>query len=265
MPDLHQPLLIVTDLDGSLLDHHTYQWDAAADWLARLQQHQVPLVICSSKTVAEILPLQKKLGLTRSPFIAENGAVVRLNDDHIERIPDAGRDYYSLCATLIALQRSFRFNGFSDFTDREVSEMTGLTPAESALARQRDASEVIVWRDSEEKLEQFRAALDTEGLALTQGGRFWHVMAKGSGKGAALAWLLNYMQKLEGQRRQTIGLGDGPNDVPMLDSVDFAVVIKGYSKFPVTLTRQDHDNVYHTAHYGPQGWSEGLDYFLAQS
>ncbi|WP_312242598.1 mannosyl-3-phosphoglycerate phosphatase-related protein [Pantoea sp.] len=265
MPALHQPLLIVTDLDGSLLDHHTYQWDAAADWLARLQQHQIPLVICSSKTVAEILPLQQKLGITGSPFIAENGAVVWLNDGHIERIPAAGKDYDSLCAVLIALQRRFRFNGFSDYSDREVAEITGLTPAEAALARQREASEAILWRDDDEKLEQFRTELERLDLTLTQGGRFWHVMPKGSGKGAALAWLLNEMQKQEGQRRQTLGLGDGPNDAPMLDSVDYAVVIKGYSKFPVTLTRQDQQNIYHTAHYGPQGWSEGLDYFLAQS
>ena len=33
-----------------------------------------------------------------------------------------------------------------------------------------------------------------------------------------------------GKRFITVGLGDGPNDAPMLDSVDYAVVIKGFSK-----------------------------------
>lgn len=61
MPDLHQPLMIITDLDGSLLDHHTYRWDAATEWLTTLKQYAVPLVICSSKTAAEIIPLQKGL------------------------------------------------------------------------------------------------------------------------------------------------------------------------------------------------------------
>jgi mannosyl-3-phosphoglycerate phosphatase len=41
-------------------------------------------------------------------------------------------------------------------------------------------------------------------------------------------------------------------------------VIKGFSKTPVILTRRDQQNVYHTAHAGPLGWREGLDYFLAQ-
>lgn len=79
MPNLNESLMIVTDLDGSLLDHHDYNWDAAAEWLDRLRQHAVPLIICSSKTAAEILPLQRKLGVVGAPFIAEKrcGALPR--------------------------------------------------------------------------------------------------------------------------------------------------------------------------------------------
>jgi len=258
MPSLQQPLLIITDLDGSLLDHHTYRWDAAADWLAELQRHQVPVVLCSSKTAAEILPLQKRLGLAGLPFIAENGAVVQMSAERRLRIPSDSPSYDSLCQTLIDLQRRFRFQGFCDFSDPEVAAMTGLSESESALARQREASEVIVWRDDEEKLDAFRAALAQQRLQLTQGGRFWHVMPAGSGKGEALGWLLDQYENAPA----TVGLGDGPNDAPMLDAVDYAVVIKGYSKTPVTLTREDTQRVYHTAHYGPEGWKEGLDYFL---
>lgn len=77
MPTLQDPLIIVTDLDGSLLDHHTYSWQPAETWLKRLRAHQIPLVICSSKTAAEIVPLQQKLGISDEPFIAENGAVIQ--------------------------------------------------------------------------------------------------------------------------------------------------------------------------------------------
>ena len=82
MIPLDSSLLVVTDLDGSLLDHHDYNWDAASEWLARLKQHQIPLVICSSKTAAEIVPLQKKLGISGAPFIAENGACVSPGGDY---------------------------------------------------------------------------------------------------------------------------------------------------------------------------------------
>jgi mannosyl-3-phosphoglycerate phosphatase len=260
MPDLQQPLMIITDLDGSLLDHHSYRWDAATEWLTTLKQRAIPLVICSSKTAAEIIPLQKRLGIAGAPFIAENGAVVDMNGQRT-RLPDTTLTYDALCARLAELQATFRFTGFHDFSDPEVSSMTGLTESEAALARQRDASEVVVWRDSDEAFDRFRQALSADGLMLAQGGRFWHVMPAGSGKGEAVRWLLA-QQPEEG--RTTIGLGDGPNDAPMLDAVDYAVVIKGYSKTPVTLSRTDQQQVYHTAHYGPEGWREGLDYFLTQ-
>ena len=80
MIPLDSSLLIVTDLDGSLLDHHDYNWQAASEWLARLKQQQIPLVICSSKTAAEIIPLQKRLGIAGAPFIAENGARVAFGE-----------------------------------------------------------------------------------------------------------------------------------------------------------------------------------------
>ena len=39
-----QPRLVVTDLDGSLLDHHSYDFSPAAPWLARLKQMGVPVI-----------------------------------------------------------------------------------------------------------------------------------------------------------------------------------------------------------------------------
>ena len=263
MVSLDQPLLIVTDLDGSLLDHHDYRWDAASEWLMRLKQHQIPLVICSSKTAAEIIPLQKKLGIAGAPFIAENGARLAWGGEHTLS-EDPSRDYLDLCQQLKTLQGRFHFTGFHDFSDMEVAKFTGLTPAEARQSRLREASEVVLWRDEPTRLEEFRAALAPLGLALTQGGRFWHVMPQGSGKGIALQRLQQHLARQEGQTRITIGLGDGPNDAPMLEHVDYAVVIKGFSKTPVILQRDDDENVYHTAHVGPQGWREGLDYFLAQ-
>ncbi|MTD25436.1 mannosyl-3-phosphoglycerate phosphatase-related protein [Erwinia sorbitola] len=267
MPTLQDPLTIVTDLDGSLLDHHTYGWEPAESWLARLQAQHIPLVICSSKTAAEIIPLQRALGISGAPFIAENGAVVRLDDTARPApfLPGNKADYPVLCQRLAELRarHAFKFTGFADVSEKEVSEWTGLTEHDATLARMREASESIIWRDSAEQFALFRQQLEAQDLTLVQGGRFWHVMRQGSGKGAALRWLLQH-SSLSDSATVTIGLGDGPNDAPMLDIVDYAVVIKGYSKNPVILQRQDKHNIYHTAHFGPEGWSEGLTYFITQ-
>lgn len=46
--------------------------------LSRLREANVPVILCSSKTSAEMLYLQKTLGLQGLPLIAENGAVIQL-------------------------------------------------------------------------------------------------------------------------------------------------------------------------------------------
>lgn len=267
MPTLQDPLMIVTDLDGSLLDHNTYDWQPAAAWLARLRQHHIPLVICSSKTAAEIIPLQSALGISGTPFIAENGAVVRDNAARSRSpfLPDNALSYTDLCQQLAELRQlyGFKFIGFADVSEKEVAEWTGLTLHDASLARMREASESLIWRDSREQFVLFHQRLEAQGLTLVQGGRFWHVMRQGSGKGAALRWLL-HPSFTSGPPPLTLGLGDGPNDAPMLDAVDYAVVIRGYSKNPVILHRQDKQNIYHTGHYGPEGWSEGLTHFITQ-
>ncbi len=56
---LDSPLLVFTDVDGTLCDSHTGNWHAAAGWLERLRQHHIPVILCSSKTAAEMIDLQK--------------------------------------------------------------------------------------------------------------------------------------------------------------------------------------------------------------
>lgn len=53
------PRLLFTDLDGSLLDHHSYDWQPARAWLKRLKQLGVPVIPVTSKTRSEIVPLRR--------------------------------------------------------------------------------------------------------------------------------------------------------------------------------------------------------------
>lgn len=90
MLSIHDPLLIFTDLDGTLLNSHTFEWQPAAPWLTRLHESGVPVILCSSKTAAEMLQLQTTLNLQGLPLIAENGAVIQL-DVHWEDHPNYPR------------------------------------------------------------------------------------------------------------------------------------------------------------------------------
>ena len=57
----------IFDLDGTLLDHHSYSWAAAEPALARVRALQIPLVLVTSKTAAELEVLRRQLDLPH-PF-----------------------------------------------------------------------------------------------------------------------------------------------------------------------------------------------------
>ncbi|NDL62647.1 mannosyl-3-phosphoglycerate phosphatase-related protein [Acerihabitans arboris] len=264
MPSLEDPLVVITDLDGSLLDHHTYSWQPAVPWLEKLKANNIPVVFCSSKTAAEIVPLQNSLGFPGASFIAENGALLQLDGESPGKI--MGKDYAAIRAAMLRLreEKGFKFFGFGDVDEKLVGEWTGLAAQDALLAQRREASEAFIWRESDERLREFADCLAAAALAVTQGGRFYHVMSAGSSKGAAVRQLLAHYRRRDGRQWQSIGLGDGPNDISLLEAVDYAVIIRGYSKTPVNVSPQQR-YVYRTKAYGPEGWSEGMDHFITSA
>ncbi|WP_456267950.1 HAD-IIB family hydrolase [Kushneria sp. AK178] len=264
------PLLVFTDLDGSLLDHVTYDYTPAMAWLKRLKARSVPLIINTSKTAAEVMVLHQALGLG-APFITENGAAIYLPAFWcLDETPDErgwadivlGESYRRIRSVLEAVRNTerFRFRGFGDFSIEEVAEHTGLKAPDAELAHLRDASEPLIWEDSDEALERFQRLLIGAGLSLSRGGRFYHVLGDNTSKGRAIAWLVDRYHLLKGQRPLTVGLGDGPNDVAMLESVDRAVLIRGEHNLDIHIA--DTVQLYTTTQKGPAGWSEGLDHWL---
>ena len=64
--------VIFTDLDGTLLDAADYSYAEAQPALGQVAESGTPLVLCSSKTRAELEVYRKRLA-NAHPFISENG------------------------------------------------------------------------------------------------------------------------------------------------------------------------------------------------
>jgi len=267
MPYLDDNLLVFTDLDGSLLDHHTYSWQPAQEWLDRLSAAQVPVILTTSKTAAEVAQLQQQLRLTQHPFIAENGATISLPSDwHGEKDNSTGHfngtSYEDIRRTLINLRQryDFEFRGFGDVSTQQVVDWTGLKLENAKLAMQREASEPLIWFGNDLDFVRFEKYLHEENLALTRGGRFWHVMGKDAGKGPAVKWLSEQYEQQSGKPVLSISLGDGPNDIGMLNATHCAVVILGHHPHAMTLENEEH--AFRTTQRGPEGWKQGLDHYI---
>ncbi|MEG3132905.1 mannosyl-3-phosphoglycerate phosphatase-related protein [Rouxiella sp. T17] len=268
MPYLEDNLVVFTDLDGSLLDHHDYGWQPAQAWLDRLKAAKVPVILTTSKTAAEVVELQAKLQLANQPFIAENGALIRLpegwNTENAEKSGQIiGASYHDIRRILVNLRQrfDFEFRGFGDVSPQQVIDWTGLPSHNAELAMQREASEPIIWFGNDLDFARFEKYLHEEKLALTRGGRFWHVMGADAGKGQAVNWLREQFTQRSGKPVITLGLGDGPNDIGMLNATDFAVVIRGVHEHPMQLDNET--TVFRTRDYGPEGWKQGLDHFIS--
>ncbi|MBN3079809.1 mannosyl-3-phosphoglycerate phosphatase-related protein [Pectobacterium polaris] len=267
MQTRNKKLIIFSDLDGSLLDHETYRWDAAKPWLTRLANEGIPLIITTSKTAAEVEPLRLALGLEPYPYIAENGAIAVLpptwqsHPSYPRKRMGAG---YSVIRTQLESLRAsgFCFRGFGDMSSTEIAEMTGLTVQDARRAQQREATEPLLWLDEQNALPRFCQSLAEAGLTLTQGGRFYHAMSAQTSKGFMANWIKTQYSEKYGTDVKTLGLGDGPNDISLLYAVDYAVLIKGKGNQIVNLPESYSGKQYCTQNAGPQGWSEGLAYFI---
>ncbi len=267
------PMLVFSDLDGTLLDHDTYSHAAADSALARLADLGIPCVLTTSKTRAEVLTIRADLGLD-SPFIVENGGAVLLSptDEHFDlrdfsldeiaglRCQRFGRPRAEILAILHDAPefQGFRFRGFAQLSPQAIAQLTGLSLPEALAASRRDYCEPIIWDDTPDKTEQFADALEQHQLKVLRGGRFWHVMDQAADKAVAMAWLCAHERR--GSGLTTVALGDSHNDVGMLQQADIAVLVRSrHHAYPAAQGRR---RTIKTLHTGPGGWAEAIHQIL---
>lgn len=261
------PLLVFTDLDGTLLDEDSYSFASAIPALARLRELRIPLIAATSKTLAEAAGINAALG-NPHPCIIENGSAVCVpvgyfpeplasGDSRGYEVVRCGPDYSWLTAELARLRdgQGYRFTGFADMSDAAVARLTNLTRPTAYNARQRLASEPLLWQDSREALHRFGEELRRRGLRLLRGGRFWHVLGMVD-KGTAMDWLVGVYRRNGLSRPITVALGDSPNDLDMLRAADVPVVIR--RKDGSHLAALGRQGARLSVEAGPEGWSSSV-------
>jgi len=264
--------VVFTDLDGTLLDHATYRWDAAQGTLDALRCFRVPLVIVTSKTWAEVQPLRGKLG-RRDPVVIENGGAIYLPARYfsfrVKNAAKAGKGWLRVGlgtprARLLEVlaeaskRAEVRVRSFAEMTARELAGRAGLSMADARRARERDFDEPFVILDTN---HHARARLERQirclGLSMTRGSRFFHILG-GNDKGEAVWKLTAWFYRAFRHPVGTIGLGDSPNDIPMLRAVDVPILVaRPNGRYdPETVTAVP--SVRRACGAGPAGWNCAL-------
>ena len=265
-----QPI-IFTDLDGTLLDYHTYSFTAALPALELIKEKNIPLILCSSKTKAEIEHWRAKLD-NPHPFISENGGgifiprayfsendlnavVQRQEQTGSYTVLILGTSYASLRRALEELRREgFEIKGFGDMDVAEVAQITELSLEEAALAMRREFDEPFVFSGAGKRIKALLAAIEKKGMHCIAGGRLLHLTGYND-KGTAVTILTELYRKTLG-KIVTCGLGDSPNDFPMLERTDHPILVRNY--------QGKHDsrimlpNLIKAEGIGPEGWCKAV-------
>ena len=268
-------IIIFTDLDGTLIDHDTYGFNEALPVLEQLRAMSIPVIICSSKTRAEIETYRQRMGIP-DPFIVENGGAIFIPRNTLNlrgvssiekeqyNVVESGVPYSDLCKTWkeIKNEKSFLMRGFSEMTIEEIAASTGLPLEEARLAAKREYSEPFSFSDTPAQFRLLTTILKEKGLRVTRGGRFCHMIGLND-KGKAVRVLKRiYAGTYPDKKIWTAGLGDSPNDIPMLRPVDTPIVI--WEKTGEGERIEGTDSTVYSDKAGPGGWAETVQSILLQ-
>lgn len=236
-------LILFTDLDGTLLNTQDYNYDAALPVIETLKARRIPIIPVTSKTRAEVETLIQEIGLT-DPFVVENGSAIYIpratcpfelpegEDQGLYRVLQLGVSYVMSRAGLKAIAQEIGrpLKGFGDLAIHQVQQLTGLDAKDAQQAKMREFTEPFLTPKNIEP-EKLTAAVEAMGFRVVVGDRFSHLIGAEAGKGVAVHRLVSLYATTfpEAETIVTLGLGNSPNDLDMLENVNRAIVLPGES------------------------------------
>ena len=266
--DIGRPRVIFTDPDGSLLEHDAHPCRAACVALDTLAERGVPLVLCSSRTRAQLELVQQDFHL-RHPFISENGGAVYMprgyfssSSDPVER---SGYDVIQFARpheqVVEALRRTATTLGievrdFNGMSVQEVADEWELSLADARLAQLREYDEPFLIRASDPALhDRLLNGLRRAGLRCVDRGSFHQASS-----GADVRRSVRTLTTLYRQRSRdvlTVGVSAGLTDPSLLCEVDIPIIVPN-ADVDIARVRRLVPSTRVTSTAGSLGWAEGI-------
>lgn len=253
--------VLFSDVDGTLMDERERLAIGPRDMAAAAPK--VEVVLTSSRTIAELLPIQARLGLV-APLIAENGAIIALPSGwrgsrvgRLRRIAETDWRVVTLGATGGRLRpivrRCAARAGVTLVEQRDTLPDRGRAVGRTHSILARDSGDAA--RDA-----RFQRLLQTRGLEATHSGR-WLAITRGADKASGARFLLALAARRGAPFALAAAVGNAENDITLLAAVERPFVIRN--------PRRGHDPALASlprAHLleavGIAGWPEALAHTL---
>lgn len=247
--------LVCLDVDGTLVDHDGRMSQAVLDSARAAARAGHHLVIATGRSRGATLPVCEKLGLEAGYAVSSNGGItMHLSSEHREwhRVIDAVT--FSPQPALEALREvlpSAKYaietaDGSFYSTERFQDRSFGIEaiPTDLRGLAELDAVRLVVSSSSDEP-EDFAEAIDRAGLhgvAYSVGWTSWlDVAANGVSKASALEQV---RRRLDVDPAHTVAIGDGHNDIEMLDWAARGVAMGQAPDEVVAVAREVTTSVY---------------------
>lgn len=259
--------LIFTDLDGTLLNHHSYSFGDNIKIIQILLDHSHQIIINSSKTFLEILKIRKKLGLESMPFSCENGAVIYYPKSNFQK-PLGSLNFKEFWKKKVITKSSqfwhryllqqnkyFKFEIAQDLPIKLLKERTGLKDIKPMLSR--EGSQLIIWKDSQLNLSKFKKQIKRiHSGVFIQGGRFIQLSSSCSKRISTKLISHTYFEQFHDKYyKSIIAIGDNQNDIDMLNYAKYPCLIKSNkSQFPKLY--KNKNQIFQSRSLAPKGWKE---------
>lgn len=254
---LRRGAVLFSDVDGTLLDEEG-RYAVTPRQVGEFASC-VELVLTSSRTIPELLEIQRDLGL-RGPLIAENGALLSFPPGWRGTRVGTPRRIAGEDLRVVALgERAARLRPIV----RRCAARVGVRPVEQRdtlpdLGRAIGRTHSILLRENAPPRQwaEFQSLLGDRGLDASHSGR-WLAVTKGADKGTGARFLLALAARRGAPYGVAAAVGNAENDIALLAAVERPFVIRN--------PRQGHDPALASlprAHLlravGIAGWPEAL-------
>ena len=250
-------IIIFTDMDGSLLDKHTFKIDNIENYFRQLLKKGILIIPNSSKTEAELTDFNNQFNLNLS-FISENGSSIHGLNFINKNLPNkillsrSIEEIYRIYNENISKYLKQKITPILELEQDEQIKIFGLSLDKLRLAKERVHSIPIQFNGNEIEKNDLIQNLNEIGLTIQSGGRIMNI-CDNVNKSKAMSKTIELIKNEINIEIITIGVGDNQNDIEMLKNCDYACLVKN-DKFDSTLI--NIDNLIKSTEPSPNGWAD---------
>lgn len=233
-----RPQLVALDVDGTIVDYDNRMSEVVRTTLEAVVEAGHHVVVSTGRSVGGALETANRLGLTDGYVVASNGAVVvRLDQgsekgwvvQHVETFDPrpALERMVDVMPTALYMVEDENLDRYAsaEFPSGELADMEDFTIVPFDELKERRATRIVM-RDPNGTSDDFRQAVERVGLHGVTYSVGWSNWLDIAPDGVSKAHGLEIVSELlDISREDTIGAGDGSNDIEMIEWVDYGIVM----------------------------------------